>query len=167
MKLNIEVRAKKVIIEGYVNAVNRDSRALMDAEGKTFVEQIVAGTFSKALERGTDVRILLNHDEKRDVGGLSNGTLSLHEDTIGLYARAEINDPEVVQLAKEKRLRGWSFGYIPLEFGPQETTNTGIERRFVNDLELIEVSIISDAMIPAYSGTSIQARAQSMTVNGN
>ena len=48
--MRIEIRADSVLIEGYVNAVARDSRPMRDRKtGKRFVEQIVPGVFERAL----------------------------------------------------------------------------------------------------------------------
>ena len=42
--MRIELRADSVLIEGYVNAVARDSRPMRDRDtGQRFVEQIVPG----------------------------------------------------------------------------------------------------------------------------
>ena len=50
--MRIELRADSVLIEGYVNAVARDSRPMRDRDtGQRFVEQIVPGAFRRALEQ--------------------------------------------------------------------------------------------------------------------
>ena len=53
--MNIEIRSKSVIISGYVNAVERDSRILpasMCAEATDpFVEQVEAGAFQRAIDK--------------------------------------------------------------------------------------------------------------------
>ena len=94
--MRIELRADSVLIEGYVNAVARDSRPMRDKDtGKRFVEQIVPGVFKRALEQN-EVDLLLDHDNNRKLGSTQTN-LSLVEDAIGLKARAEITDPEVTQ----------------------------------------------------------------------
>ena len=55
--MRVQVRNGKVIIDGYVNAVERDSKVLYDNRGK-FIEKIRAGTFQKALERTDNVDVL-------------------------------------------------------------------------------------------------------------
>lgn len=59
MKVNI--RADSVEIEGYVNAVERNSKTLRDRIGE-FIERVCKGAFAKALKRNDDVKILLNHE---------------------------------------------------------------------------------------------------------
>ena len=61
---DIKVRANKVIIDGYVNAVGRDSRIIVE-NGKKFVEQIKPGAFARAIGRGTNIVMLIDHDENR------------------------------------------------------------------------------------------------------
>ena len=64
--MRIELRADSVLIEGYVNAVARDSRPMRDKKtGQRFVEQVVPGVFKRALERN-EVDLLLDHDEKEN-----------------------------------------------------------------------------------------------------
>lgn len=157
--MKVKIRADSVEIEGYVNAVGRDSRKMTDEYGD-FVEQIQPGTFGAALNRSTEpIPILLDHRSERRLG--ETGTnLTLEEDTIGLHACATITDPEVIELARGKKLRGWSFGFIPMDGRSQYDYESRIERHIVTELELVEVSIIDDKQMPAYAGTSIHARSE-------
>lgn len=160
--MRIELRADSVLIEGYVNAVARDSRPMRDKDtGKRFVEQIVPGVFKRALEQN-EVDLLLDHDNNRKLGSTQTN-LSLVEDAIGLKARAEITDPEVIQKAREKKLRGWSFGFLELDASEEDMPN-GMKRRFVEDMKLVEVSLIDEKKIPCYTGTSIETRASGESI---
>ena len=155
MKVNI--RADKVEIEGYVNAIERDSKPLWSRVGQ-FIERICKGAFKKALKRNDDVHILLNHDWNRDLGSTKQGNLELEEDNIGLRVRACITDPEVVKKARAGELVGWSFG-----FSDRDVVNSirdGMPHRAVKDLDLAEVSILDKRKSPAYEGTLITARAE-------
>lgn len=155
--MRIEIRNDRVLIDGYVNAVARDSRPIRDRSGKRFVEQIVPGTFERALKRN-EVKLLLNHDETRVLGS-TRTNLELYEDNIGLRAHAEITDAEVIEKARQKKLRGWSFGFHELD-ATEEEIKENLSRRFVEEMELIEVSILDERKTPAYRGTSIEARAE-------
>ena len=108
--MQIRIKGDSVEIEGYVNAIERKSKPLWSRMGQ-FVERICKGAFKRALNRADDVRILLNHDCNRDLGGIKDGNLELEEDSIGLHARATINDADVVNKAKNGALVGWSFGF--------------------------------------------------------
>ena len=155
MKVNI--RADKVEIEGYVNAIERDSKPLWSRVGQ-FIERICKGAFKKALKRNDDVHILLNHDWNRDLGSTKAGNLELEEDNIGLRVRACITDPEVVQKARAGELVGWSFGFTDRDV--ENSIREGMPHRAVKDLDLAEVSILDKRKSPAYEGTLITARSE-------
>lgn len=154
--MKIRLRDNSVEIEGYVNAVGRDSRKMVDEDGYAFREQIQPGVFAKALrdkaDQGKTIPMYLNHDHNRVLGDTSTN-LELEEDNIGLHARATITDPEVVQKAAEGKLSGWSFGFIRLDY-KDEYTEEG-HRVIVTDMSLEEVTLVDDTRIPAYAGTSV------------
>lgn len=153
MKINI--RADSVEIEGYVNAIERNSKPLWSRMGQ-FIERICKGAFKKALKRNDDVKILLNHDPNRVLGSTKQGNLELEEDNIGLKARAIITDPDVVKKARNGDLVGWSFGFTDRDV--ENTIEKGMPLRAVKDLNLEEVSILDRTKTPAYDGTLIMAR---------
>lgn len=147
-----------MLLDGYVNAVARDSRPMLDDNGEKFVEQISPKTFQRAVEKSNDILCLLNHEPNRKLGSTKEGNIELFEDNIGLRAICEITDSEVIEKAKENKLRGWSFGFETLK-EHEEVLEHGLKRRFVDDMNLFEVSIIDDRKIPCYVGTSIETRA--------
>ncbi len=61
----IEIRNDSVILDGYVNAVARDSRPMLNENGEKFVEQISPKTFQRAIEKNDDILCLLNHEPER------------------------------------------------------------------------------------------------------
>ena len=160
--MKVNVRADKVEIEGYVNAIERDSKPLWSRVGQ-FIERICKGAFKKALKRNDDVHILLNHDWSRDLGSTKQGNLELEEDNIGLKARAIITDPEVVKKARSGELVGWSFGFTDRDV--ENSVRDGMPHRAVRDLDLAEVSILDKRKSPAYEGTLITARAEDDVVH--
>lgn len=160
--MQIRVRGDSVEIEGYVNAVERKSKPLWSRIGQ-FVERICKGAFKRALARNDDVRILLNHNPERDLGGTKDGNLELEEDNIGLHARATITDPEVVKKARNGDLVGWSFGFYDRDV-EQRTDEDGFPLRNVRDLDLEEVSILDNTTSPAYDGTLVAVRSDETSV---
>ena len=154
--MNIRVTKDSVELDGYVNAVERLSKPLKDRLG-SFVERVKVGAFQRALDRAEDVRILLNHDWTRDLGGIKDGNLELHEDAIGLHARATITDKEVIEQAKRGELRGWSFGFTDRDV--EQGEENGLTVRNVKDLDLYEVSLINRSRVPAYDGTLVAVRS--------
>lgn len=154
--MEIRIRENCVEIEGYVNAVERASKPLWSRMGQ-FIERICKGAFSKALGRNDNVRILLNHNPERDLGGTKDGNLELNEDNIGLHARACITDEEVVKKARNGELVGWSFGFCDRDV--ENKYEDGMPLRLVRDLDLAEVSLLDRTKIPAYDGTLVCVRS--------
>lgn len=147
--MKVEIRsANEAIIEGYVNAVERDSRPIPGPFG-TYIERVAQGTFQKALNSGKPIELRFNHQRVLDS---TEGSLELREDSIGLHAKATITDAEVIEKAKLGELRGWSFGF--------RDNNPKIEdsKRVLEDIELREVSILDKT--PAYIATSIEMRSE-------
>lgn len=161
--MEIRVKEDSIEVSGYVNAVERNSKPLRTRIGR-FIERIRKGAFKRSLERNNDVRILLNHDETRDLGGTKDGNLELTEDNIGLHARATITDPDVVEKGRNGELVGWSFGFYDrdVDDGKQED---GMILRDVKDLDLKEVSILDRTRTPAYDGTLLMVRADDDAMN--
>ena len=160
--MEIRIKNDAVEISGYVNAVERKSKPLWSRMGQ-FIERICKGAFGKALKRNDNVRILLNHDWNRDLGGTKDGNLELNEDSIGLHARATITDPEVVEKAKNGDLVGWSFGFYDREV-ENKRDEDGYPLRDVKDLDLEEVSILDKSHTPAYDGTLVSVRSEEKSV---
>ena len=160
--MEIRVRADSVEISGYVNAIERKSKPLWSRMGQ-FVERIRKGAFKRSLEKNNDVRILLNHDPNRDLGGIKDGNLELKEDNIGLHARSIITDPEVIEKAKNGDLVGWSFGFLDGEV-ENKRDEDGYPLRDVKDLELREVSILDKSKTPAYDGTLVSVRSDEQSI---
>ena len=154
--MRINIREDQVEIEGYVNSIERKSKILMSRIGQ-FIERICKGAFKKALERNDNVRVLLNHNWCRDLGGTKEGNLELYEDNIGLHARATITDRDVIDKAREGSLIGWSFGFKDREV--ENSVEQGIPIRDVRDLDLFEVSILDSTREPAYEGTLLSVRS--------
>lgn len=156
--MKVEIRSKdSVYISGYVNAVERESRPLprLGNHDKPFVERIRAGAFERALKSDKPIELRFNHDK---VLMDTQSGLELYEDNIGLHAGALIKDPVVVQRALEGKLSGWSFGFICNK--DSWDMDGEIERRTVEDLTLLEVSILDKT--PAYIGTSVEARSDNI-----
>lgn len=160
--MQIEIRSSnEAVISGYVNAVERDSRIMPNGKGATavrsFVERVRAGTFDKAIKRGTPIELRFNHDK---IIGDTTSNLELYEDNIGLYARAIISDTQVIEKAQRGELRGWSFGFIAE--GETWDKEGEIDRRTLEDIDLKEVSILDKT--PAYFGTSVEVREEESNV---
>lgn len=153
--MKIRVYEDKATISGYVNVAERISKRLKE-NGIEFYERIKEGAFGDAVRRNNNIKILLNHDYQRELGNTMDN-LTVYEDSIGLFAEAEITDKEVVQKARENKLSGWSFGFIPLKEDVNENYGN-IPLRTVESLNLYEVSILDNDHIPAYNSMSLNVR---------
>ena len=159
--MRVEVRNDSVVIAGYVNSVERWSKPLRgNLRGMMlrFIEKIKAGAFKNALKRNDNVKVLLNHNSDRELANTKDGTAILEEDNIGLRAEVTITDPEVVEKARNHKLVGWSFGFYSNSDDVDESGS--IATRTVNDMDLVEVSILDDTKSPAYYGTSVETRSE-------
>lgn len=161
--MQIRLLNDSVEVEGYVNAVERKSKPLKTKIGE-FVERICKGAFQRALERNNNVRLLLNHDWGKDLGGTKDGNVELTEDNIGLKVRATITDADVVKKARNGDLVGWSFGFLDRDVDKHE--ENGILTRDVKDLDLKEISILDRTRTPAYDGTLVTVRAEEDLYHG-
>ncbi len=157
--LRVEIRNDSILLDGYVNAVARDSKPMLNESGEKFVEQISPKAFERAIEKNDDILCLLNHEPNRKLGSTKQGNIELFEDNIGLRAICEIMDSEVIEKARENKLRGWSFGFEAVK-EHEETAKENLKRRFIDEMNLFEVSIIDEQKIPCYEGTSIETRAE-------
>lgn len=153
--MKIRVLDNKAIISGYVNVAERISKRLKE-NGTEFYEKVKEGAFGDAVRRNNNIKILLNHDYQRELGNTTSN-LTVYEDSIGLYAEAEVTDEEVVQKARNNELSGWSFGFVPLKEHINETYSD-IPLRTVESLNLYEVSILDNNHIPAYNSMSLNVR---------
>lgn len=149
--MKLEIRNNSITIEGYVNIPERKSRVMPSIRGK-FTESINGGVFQRAIDKADEIKLLFNHNEKRQLGSTKDN-LILKEDQIGLYAKAEINDEEVRQLAIENKLTGWSFGF---RTNKDVWSDGDIQHRTIEDLDLLEVSVLS--VKPAYYATKVESR---------
>lgn len=154
--MEIRMSDKSIVVEGYVNTVARDSKTIHSPNGD-FVEQVLPRTWSKALRKADDVKILFNHIENRELGSIQAGNLQLVEDAIGLRVKATITDKEVVEKAKNGELRGWSFGFLT-NSDTWEKVNDNLQRRYLTDIDLLEVSLLT--VEPAYSGCLAEVRKE-------
>ena len=153
--MKVTVRNDSVTIDGYVNAIERNSKPLMSRIGK-FIERICKGAFAKAINRNEEIFVMLNHE--RTLGSTKQGNLTLTEDNIGLRAVTTITDAEVIEKAKRGDLVGWSFGFNDIDV--EQTFEAGYPLRKVKDLDLKEVSILDRSKSPAYEGTLITVRSE-------
>jgi HK97 family phage prohead protease len=148
---DLSARGRK--LTGY--AAVFDQRASIGGE---FTESIAPGAFRAALASNPDILALVDHDSGKVLARTKSGTLRLEEDAHGL--RYEIDLPEttlgrdLIALAERGDLGGVSFGFTVPEGGDAWAGS----HRTLSAVDLFEISIVQS--FPAYSGTSVAARAR-------
>ncbi|MCM3411884.1 phage major capsid protein [Metabacillus litoralis] len=147
----------ELLVSGYVNQTSQWSQPL--GREKRFVERIMPGTFSRALDKGNDIHFLAEHDNAKLLASTKNGSLSLREDDNGLYMEARISPTswgkDYHQLIKDGLLTNMSFG-MQVAQDKWEKRSDGTYERTISDITLAEVSVVRN---PAYIQSTIQARS--------
>lgn len=149
----------KLHIEGYVNISDKASRVISE-NGVKFVERVEPRCFQRALSKADNVELLLNHNENIKLGSISEGNISLKEDNIGLYIKADIDNTEAIRAYEEGGFNGFSYGFntIKDDFRPWDN---GVKLRTLRDINLIEVSLLDSKTTPAYYGTMVDVERRS------
>lgn len=141
-------------ITGYVNITDKPSRVLRDSKGHNFVERVEPRCFARALNSGTNVKFLLNHNHDIHLGSLDEGNLKLTEDNIGLKIDATVNNEEVRQAYDEGGFSGFSYGFQKIKDNFRDWDN-GVQLRTLQEIRLIEVSLLDSKTVPAYLGSLV------------
>lgn len=144
-------------VSGYVNKTEQLSNTL--GVTKRFKEKISKGVFTRAIQNAQrDIDFLAEHNSKLILASTRNNSLELREDDEGLYMSATIAPTswgkDYYELISSGILQNMSFGFRTIKdsWKPMEQ---GVFERTIEDLELIEVSVVRD---PAYSQSTISAR---------
>lgn len=126
-----------------------------------FREQLVTGAFSDAIA-SSDVRALVNHDPNQVLGRNKAGTLTMREDTSGLYVEITPPDTQIARDLVESMKRGdvnqMSFAFsVSREDQTWTRDGTGPWIRTIKRVSrLYDVSVVT---YPAYPQTEAAARA--------
>lgn len=157
-EVQIEVRSdNEARITGYVNATEKLSRPVITPHGKV-IEVIEPRAFGEAIAAGWDsITLNVDHDKGSVYARTSDGTLTLTEDAIGLHADVLIRDPTLIALAREGKIRGWSFGMFNVRDELEQRADA-LPIRHVKGMDLDHVSLIVN-QTPVYSATSVEVRA--------
>lgn len=122
-----------------------------------FREKIAKGAFASSL--GDDIRALWNHDTNLPLGRTKAGTLRLEEDSHGL--RVEIDPPhtqagrDAVESIKRGDVDQMSFAFDVLE----DEWDQDDQQQLIRTLRKVKLYEVSPVTFPAYTGTSVSARA--------
>lgn len=155
----IELRAiednGKLIIEGVVNDYNW-SKTMTNEDGVRFVEKAPIETWKKAISG--KVKLFINHDDCVNVCK----SMDLTTTDNGVVIRAELIEQArgLYEKIKKGAANSFSFGFRCIK----DSWNiiNGLAHRTLEEIELFEVSILTDDEIPAYNNTSLSTRALSI-----
>jgi HK97 family phage prohead protease len=154
--MKVEIRADGLHISGYVNVPGRESRPVITSRGKV-IETIEQRAFQRAIEKAESIPMTLDHDPNRVLAQTKDKTLTLYENEIGLRAEAVIDDEEVINGAKQGKLKGWSFGMKKIVDSIEERADN-LPLRRVKEFVLDHITLVMNKR-PVYASTSIELRA--------
>lgn len=154
--MRIEERADGLHISGYVNVTGKFSKPVVTPHGKV-IETVEERAFERAIQKGGDITVTVDHDSSHAYACTNDGTLQLREDAIGLHADVLIKDSTVVEMAKKGKIRGWSFGMYNV-IDELEQRADGLPIRHIKELTLDHITLVKNK-IPCYSATSVEVRA--------
>jgi HK97 family phage prohead protease len=145
------------VITGHAAVFNQPSQEIFWIPG--WREVIHPGAFRNAIGRD-DVRALINHDNNLLIGRVSNSTLSLEEDDIGLKVRISPPDTtyasDLLKLIRGKYMTQMSFGFTVADDGERINHKEKL-REIVEVSRLFDVSPVTE---PAYTQTDVSVRSR-------
>jgi len=160
-ELRVDEEGGKFYVSGYAAVFNSLSE---DLGG--FRERIKAGAFKRSLAEGLDVVFVADHDYRSDrvLARSKGGRLKLSENDTGLRIRAEL---PATQLGRDlvEQIKVGNVGKMSFAFklrAPESERwieEAGVIIREIDDLELIDVSVV---LFPAYPATSISVAKRAL-----
>jgi HK97 family phage prohead protease len=157
-------KGKMPVIEGYAAVWDSLSEELFPQSN--MYERILSGAFAESLDRGDDIRALMQHNQGVVIGRRGPGTLELTEDEHGLAVR--IKPPptqtgkDLVESIRRGDLAEMSFGFLlPDEDAYRWVIEGDLAIREMIRLNLFEVSIVG---IPQYPATDVKLAQRSRQV---
>lgn len=139
-------------IEGYFAVFNSIYEIFPGA-----TESIAPGAFSQTL--GNDIRALIDHETRLVLGRNKAGTLTLREDSHGLWGDIRINPNDQDAMNLYERVRRGDVDQCSIGFNivreDFEAREDGSVHWTITEVDLHEVSVVT---FPAYEDTSVSAR---------
>lgn len=139
-------------IEGYFAVFNSIYEIFPGA-----TESIAPGAFSQTL--GNDIRALIDHETRLVLGRNKAGTLTLREDSHGLWGDIRINPNDQDAMNLYERVRRGDVDQCSIGFNiireDFEMREDGSVHWTILEIDLHEVSVVT---FPAYEDTSVSAR---------
>lgn len=129
------------------------------SEPMPFTEYVKRGAFSKTLNDGADVRLLIDHDGV-PLARSRSGTLALAEDDKGLRVEASLDpaNPDaarIISAMKRGDLSQMSFAFRTVK----DSWSADRKVRELREVQLFDVSVVT---FPAYEATIAELRNRNM-----
>lgn len=133
------------------------------------VERIMAGAFKRAIAED-DVRSLFNHDSNIILGRNKSGTLTISEDSRGLYYEVSPPDTQFVRdsvLSPIKRgdVTGSSFMFLPEKVTWAEERQQDGTMLFIRQIDSVQLAEVGPVVFPAYESTTTSARSKTQDLD--
>jgi uncharacterized protein len=130
---------------GYAALFNEPSLPL------PFTEYVRPGAFKRSLQSRNRMMLLWNHDTSNPLASTRNGSLQMTEDSRGLKVTATLPDTtlgrDIAELVRTGVVDSMSFGFSV----KRDTWSQDGQTRYLEDVTLYEVSLVST---PAYEATA-------------
>jgi HK97 family phage prohead protease len=153
MQMRAEETSDGLTLRGYATTFDSEYE-ITDALG-TYVERVAPGAFTRTLDHGADVRLLINHDGL-PLARTKSGTLALEQDDTGLLCEARLDgESPLVRSLKSAMDRGdadqMSFAFRVVK----QDWNDDYTDRTIREAQLFDVSVVT---YPANPATSVSLR---------
>jgi HK97 family phage prohead protease len=139
-----------------------------DSEPLPFVETIQPGAFGRSLKSDRDHTLVMDHDDTKLLASRRGRTLTLAEDSKGLYVEADLPDTsyarDLIELHGRGEARSMSFTFRVTKGG--EMWSADNKRRTLTDLKLGHVSVLT-GLPPAYRQTSASIRSLAFSIDAD
>ncbi len=127
--------------------------------GGEFIEMLGLNAFTPALQSGSDVPALIDHDETQEIGNTRDRSLSLAEDSAGLLARIELPETtlgrSILRWLQRSQITGCSYGMLGIQDAWQRD-NSGIMLRSIRSIGVLSEISLLHGREPAYPATAAQ-----------
>lgn len=145
---------EKLSIEGYFAVFNSNYDI---APGLS--ESIAPGAFTDSMSG--DIRALINHDTTLVLGRTKAGTLTIREDSHGLWGHVDINPNDVDAMNLYERVKRGDVDQCSIGFDIRsEDTDIRDDGSIHWTIKAVDLYEVSCCTFPAYQETNISARTQ-------
>lgn len=151
-ELRVKAEEEKHVVYGYAALFNSLSK---DLGG--FREKIRNGAFSETAEQD-DVRVLFNHDSNYVLGRNTTNTARLIEDNNGLYYEVKVPDTQWARDLIVSIQRG-DISQCSFSFSVEDEAWSSDDAGPIRELVKVRLSDVGPVTFPAYTDTSVSARA--------